>query len=259
MFLGSCADGSNELKSGSSQQEDSIKIDNTTISKPNPNESENEEYSVTGQNALQIDDELSYNINYPQISGLVDIDKQKKINKIIEVEALKVLNYYKNPYGSVDVNIDYKVTLASNVLSIQYSGLGMVNNAAHPNKLFFTTNIDIKQGAKIRLRDIIDTDVVARKFINGKFIALWPEQGKAIGVDEIKLEKLQEDFMESDSLDNIGTENQSDVYSYFTKKSLGISIPVPYAFGGHSEFEIAYNEIKNNINENICYELISVE
>lgn len=38
--------------------------------------------------------------------------------------------------------------IASNVLSIQYSGLGMVSNVAHPNKIFYTTNIDIKHEEK---------------------------------------------------------------------------------------------------------------
>ena len=263
MFLSSCNDGSNELlHPEDSKIEEAIEIDDITISEPNANDNDNEyeNYSVTELNSSQVDEKLSYNINYPQIFGLDDINKQKKINEIIEVEALKVLNYYKNSFGSVDINIDYNVLLASNVLSIQYTGLGMVSNAVHPNKLFYTSNIDIKQGRKIRLGEIINTDAVAEKFINGDFKALWLEQAKEIEIDEIKLEKLQEDFGEADSLDNIGTEKQSDVYIYFTENSLGISIPVPYAIGGHAEFEIDYSDIKNDINENeIWKELIKQE
>jgi hypothetical protein len=259
VYLSSCNEGSNELLyPEESKVEEAIEIDYITISEPNANEYQN--YSVTGLNSSQVDEKLSYNINYPQIFGLDDINKQIKINEIIEVEALKVLNYYKNSFGSVDVNIDYNVILASNVLSVQYTGLGMVSNAVHPNKLFYTTNIDIKQGERIRLGDIINSDAVAEKFINGNFKALWPEQAEEIEMDEIKIEKLQDNFGEADSLDNIGTEKQSDVYSYFTENSLGISIPVPYAIGGHAEFEIDYSDIKNNIIENdIWNELIKKE
>lgn len=53
--------------------------------------------------------------------------------------------------------------------------------------------------------------------------------------------------MEGDSLDNIGTEKQSDVFSYLTADSLGISIGVSHALGDHAEFEIRYEEIKDNI------------
>lgn len=215
-----------------------------------------EKYTVVGRKASQNKDGLSYSIKYPQIIGLADSEKQKKINKMIKTEALKVLNYYKEPYGPVDVDIDYTVSSSSDVLSIQYSGLA-VSNAAHPNQLFYTTNIDMKHGKRIRLKDIVDTGALAKKFINGKFKALWPEQSEEMGINEMKTEKLQKDFQEADSLDSIGTEKQSDVFSYFTKDALGISIPVPYAIGGHAEFEIKYEDIKDNIIKNdIWKELI---
>lgn len=210
----------------------------------------NEKYTVIGRKASQNKDGLSYSIKYPQITGLADREKQKKINKIIKTEALKVLDYYKEPYGTVDVDIDYTVSSSSDVLSIQYSGLGTVSNAAHPDQLFYTTNIDIKNGKRIRLKDIVDTGALAEKFISGKFKALWPEQSEEMGIDKMKPKKLQKDFQEADSLDSIGTEKQSDVFSYFTKDALGISIPVPYAIGGHAEFEIKYEDIKDNIIKN---------
>lgn len=205
-----------------------------------------EKYNVISKNLSKTDEELSYKINYPQISGLVDTDKEKRINEIIQEEALKVLNYYSDPFGNVEINIDYKITLASNILSIQYSGLGTVQNAAHPNKFFYTTNVDIKQGKRIRLVDIVNTNVLAEKFIKGKFQALSPEQAEEIEIEQMDLQELQQNFKEADSLDNIDTDEQSDVYSYFTEDSLGISIPVPYALGGHAEFEIKYDDLRND-------------
>jgi len=45
-------------------------------------------------------------------------------------------------------------------------------------------------------------------------------------------------FNNADSLDNIGTVNQSDIFSYITEDTLGISVSVSYAEGDHIEFEI---------------------
>ncbi|AIQ14915.1 PdaC/SigV domain-containing protein [Paenibacillus durus] len=203
-------------------------------------------YKITEFTDSKSTDKLNYNIKYPQLSGLIDVDKQKKINNTLKDEALKVLKYYEEPYGSVDVNIDYKIVLkTTNILSIQYSGVGYVSNAAHPNNLFYTTNINIKAGKRLRLKDIVNIDEdLASKFLNDGFKALWPEQGEAL--KHITNEEVQQNFKDADSLDNIGTEKQSDVFSYFTNDSLGISISVSHAIGDHAEFEIKYQDIKDN-------------
>lgn len=218
----------------------------------NPNQQKpvtynNINYEVTELNYTKSDEILKYDITFPQISGLSDNDKQKKINSILEEEALKVLKYYENPYGSVELIIDYKVVLKKeNILSIQYSGVGSVSNAAHPNNLFFTTNINLETGERIRLKDVVNIDEeFADKFLNGEFKALWPEQSETL--QHYTNERIQKNFMEADSLDNIGTEKQSDVFSYFTQDSLGISIGVAHAIGDHAEFEINYMDIKDNI------------
>ena len=80
-------------------------------------------------------------VDYPQIANLGDNGKQDKINKTIKEEALKVLNYYQDPEEdfrsklSLEIGYDIKLKTAK-VLSIQYSGTGNVEGAAHPNRLF---------------------------------------------------------------------------------------------------------------------------
>lgn len=205
------------------------------------------DYKVTELICSKSDNAFKYDIKYPQISGLSDQDKQKRINGILKDEALKVLKYYENPFGSVELNINYKVSLKdANVLSIQYSGVGSVDTAAHPNSLFYTTNIDINTGNRIRLKDVVNIDKkLADKFLSGGFKALWPEQSEAL--EHHTSEEMQESFKKADSLDSIGTEEQSDVFSYFTTDSLGISISVGHAMGDHAEFEIKYQDLNDNI------------
>lgn len=187
-------------------------------------------------------------IKYPQISGLSDNNKQKRINDTLKNEAFKVLKYYQESEGGLQLDIDYEVILKDpNILSIQYSGYGNVDGAAHPNNLFYTTNIDIKTGNRLRLKDIVNIDkVFVRKFLGGEFKALIPKKSEVL--KQFSQEFLDESFKEADSLDNIGTDKQSDVFSYFKKDSLGISIGgVGHAIGDHVEFEIKYKDLTDNI------------
>jgi len=131
------------------------------------------------------------------------------------------------------------------LLSIQYSGLGFVEGVAHPNHLFYTTNIDIAKGIKVRMKDVINiNEKFLDKLLNGEFIV--PEDtvaDKSAILTTLKRwskSELLQQFDNSDSLDEMGTDNQSDIFIYFTKDSLGISIPVSHAEGDHAEFEIKY-------------------
>lgn len=131
-------------------------------------------------------------------------------------------------------------------LSIRFSGTGDVYNAAHPSNLFGTVNIDIQEGTKLILNDIvyIDSDFADKLYI-GDFKALWPEQGEYIS--HYSKDKMLKYLKDAESLDNIGSENQSDVFSYFTSDGLGISIPVSHSIGDHAEFEIKYDDLKKHM------------
>ncbi|GMX61316.1 hypothetical protein Elgi_11200 [Paenibacillus elgii] len=128
LSLGACNNGENSLPT----------TENIETRVPAANQQKPEtsnDYQITGSNYSKSDDKFNYNIKYPQISGLSDHDKQKKINSILKDEALKVLKFYENPYASVELNIDYETVLKNtNMLSIQYSGLGSVSNAALPKE-----------------------------------------------------------------------------------------------------------------------------
>ena len=205
--------------------------------------SESRKLEVTKQKYVKKEVE----IYYPQVAGLNNSNNQKKINEIIKNEALKAMNYYDGDYSDLSLKIDYKILFNStNLLSIQYSGLGYVKGAAHPNNLFFTTNINVKKGNRFRLKDIvnIDEDFVT-KFKGGKFKAKIPNH--MYEINTFPVSKWKKSFDNGDSLDNIGTENHSDTFSYLTRDSLGISIGVSHAAGDHGEFEIKYQDIADNL------------
>lgn len=254
LSLGACSESENKVQINDNKETKAPtmtpKVDDTNepINQQKQSISNDLNYIITEFTDSKSTDTLNYNIKYPQLSGLSDVDKQKQINNILKDEALKVLKYYEEPYGGfLDVDIEYKITLKTmTILSIQYSGDGYVSHAAHPNNLFYTTNINIKTGKRLRLTDIVNIDEdFASKFLNDGFKALWPEQ--RVVLQDITNKEIQRNFKNADSLDNIGTEKKSDVFSYFTNDSMGISISVSHAIGDHAEFEIKYQDIKNNI------------
>ncbi|MHC1681592.1 MAG: DUF4163 domain-containing protein [Clostridiaceae bacterium] len=221
------------------------KSDSTNLNKTNLNSEYNHSYELISS-LYSIDD---IHIKYPQLINLGDKNKQSIINDLIKTDALKVLNYYKNSTHDLTLEIDYTIKRQDlNILSLQYSGIGYIKGAAHPNNLLYTTNININTGKKLRLKDIVNIDKnLISKFINGDLKPLNPYVDYTLS--NFSTEELLKTFENADSLSNTGSENYSDVFSYLTKDSLGISMNVSHAVGDHTEFEIKLKDIKNNIKE----------
>ncbi|MNC29007.1 hypothetical protein D3C75_772400 [compost metagenome] len=197
-------------------------------------------YSVETQSIVEGD----VTIKYPQIIFTEPNTGQNKVNEMIEEEAGKVMRYYDNSTEGLILEIDYQIQRQDEeVLSIQYAGSGYVEGAAHPNNMFYTTNVDLQKGNLIRLKDVVEINRdFAEKLIAGKFqIAESVVATKEEILDYLNLfttEELIERFKNADSLDNIGTDDQSDIFSYFTADSIGISVGVSHASGDHAEFLI---------------------
>lgn len=188
----------------------------------------------------------SVTVNYPQIINLGDDDKQKAINEIIKNNALK--GFTEGVDDNLILEINYNIPLeTSNFLSIQYYGLSTIKGAAYPTNEFYTTNIDMKNGKKLKLADIIkiDDDFVKR-FRNGSYVALEPgnsEMEAAVNqyINNTSNEDLIKNFKQADSRKI--EENPSNTYSYLTEDSIVISINVPHAIGDHAEYKMAIDEI----------------
>jgi|GEM_PF-616186 len=189
-------------------------------------------------------------VNYPQITNLGDDNKQKLLNEIIKNDALE--GFSKGADDNLTLEINYNIPLeASNFLSIQYYGLSTIKGAAYPTNQFYTTNIDIKNGKKLKLADIIKIDDnFVKSFRNGSYVALEPgnsELKAAVNqyINNISNQDLIKYFKQADSRKI--EENPSTTYSYLTNDSIVISINVPHAIGDHVEYKIKSTDIQNNI------------
>lgn len=206
-------------------------------------------YNITGTHK-QIE---SYNIiiSYPQIYEIGDIDLQDNINKTISTEALKILNFYENEnLEEFKLNIYYEIVLANETLmSIQYFGFASGEDYPHCHKLFYTTNIDLKNGKKLRLKDIVEVNTeFASLFLNEDFEYDGPlasDESSCIHDTYTDLNMLLQDFTEADTME------QMLIYSYMTHDSLGISMETQHAIGGYAKFKIPYKNIENYLKKGV--------
>jgi len=254
--------GCAKTKEALTQPENTTQAKTATVAKtstePSKSTSSNVASSsgVTYQISKTVYTNKNITINYPQITNLGDTTKQKSINEILKSEALKVLDYYKD--NTTELSLDINCTIkynSENLLSVQYEGIGYAKGAAHPNNLFYTTNINLDKGTRLRLADIIKiNENLVNKFKGGSYKSQLDDPDQSLkaaakeSVQQLTTADLIKNFNNADSLDNIGTVNQSDTFTYFTKDSLGISVPISVATGDHAEFEIKYQDIQDNIN-----------
>lgn len=211
-----------------------------------------------------IQEEYSKNgivIKYPQIIKLKDIAKQKSLNKILKADALEGLQNYADSNSGVHVEIDYEIKRQSErFLSVQYTGIRYVKDAAYPSHMFYTTNLDMKQASRIKLRDLVKVEKSFIELIkSGKITAVQPEQQGLIG--DFTKDDLIQLLTNADVTKGSLAEVEMESFSYFTNDSLGMSVPMAHVVGDHAEYEIRFAQIPENIrrNEELWSELSSVE
>ncbi|BBI33770.1 hypothetical protein [Cohnella abietis] len=218
------------------------------------NTTEEKEPIVQGENKLEIN-QVSYtknnvNIFYPEIVQFDDSQRKKELNDLLKNEALQAVDYFGGREKGAEININYVAKwTGSQLLSIQYVGLGYAKGAAYPNNILFTTNLDVENGRKIKLKDMFTID---DRFVNllkaGKYIPYDPTLDvESQAKDEISKISNTDWIAYLTNADEVSDDNELKIFSYFTNDSLGISISVPHVLGDHVEFEINYQDLKDNI------------
>ncbi len=189
-------------------------------------------YDDISSDMFMIDD---VRISYPQFT---DAEKTY-INDLIKSAAISVFDDLYHGYEKeLTLEIDYAITLKDEkMMSVVFFGVGNRMGSAHPNRVFYTVNINLKSAEKVYLKDIVkDIDKLRHIIENKNFTFKMysdSETEEWFSVNElIHLEELER-------CDCSG----SGLYAYLTENALGISFSVPYAIGNHHEFEIAYVDL----------------
>ena len=123
---------------------------------------------------------------YPQIQGLDDEGKDKRINYQIRKDATRLVSgeLYKN--DNLWHNLDYEIKLVNGeIISILYEGFSGVNigysGAGHRTEPeILATTVDIESGKRLKLSDIItDFDTLAELLVEDKFEGITKWEGVA--------------------------------------------------------------------------------
>lgn len=178
-------------------------------------------------------------IYYPQISGLDDQERQDKINEIIRQDARSVLPE-DNDLSKLNLELDYEIKWqGSNVLSIWYDGMEYYEEAAHPNNIIITTNIDMNRGSRIKFQDIFYIDQLLVENLLRKNTYVWPLGSAEQEIMEYIQQELIDDFIKSTLYDNS---------FYLAWDFVGFSKFTSHAAGDYAVYEVKYQDILDSIN-----------
>lgn len=212
-------------------------------SDPSPgNNNENEQDNTDAaapeiQKATKQDGERT--IHYPQLV-LQDASEERKINDLIYSEVTA----YASQYNEATLVVDFQVMWQTDdSLSILYNA--EYNGGAYPTELIFTTNIDLKNGEKMKLSDVtvINEDFVEKlkrsPYLDGENPSSPNEEKEAAVLDylnSIEVSELVDALKQGDQTNT--DNNQYSVYSYLQDDSVVVSIGVPHSIGDHAEFRV---------------------
>ena len=221
----------------------SLVTSQTNISRQiTPSEQENKSLSPT-PTAMPLDTEGyeiirdGYNkgkdiaISYPQIKGLKDTDKQNAINDLLKQDAM---SYLDNSSEQMTVDSSYQIEWkGKDILSVGFYGWGENSDAPHPFKGYFTTNINMRTGEKINLKDVLHIDQTMVESIK--------ENSSYEGPLDPSNPNLMEEVQ--GNIGDLTVSSLNDSSFYFTWNSLGIIIDVSHAQGGYARIETKYSNL----------------
>lgn len=146
---------------------------------------ENKDSSVSfTERELQLSDEQYETfIVYPQLSGMKDKEKEKRLNALIEKDAMKILEH-DNPDDEwcFSAILNYEIKYRDNqIVSILYKGsYGAILPGTGQPDTAMVTNIDIEEEKILSLEDIIaDYNVLYDMLMADKFENTTKWEGQA--------------------------------------------------------------------------------
>lgn len=204
-------------------------------------ETASNEYKIT-EVKLNLGDKITG--VYPQINGLADADIQNTINQLIETETMDFIKYFNQ--DDVTIELSYDVPWkGSNMLSLRYYMYYYADGAAHPNINYTTLNLDLVNGKRVRLSDIVNIDEDFAKSMREFSVYSGPLENSA----ELE-EFLSANLSVQDSAAFSNADYSTDYYSmytYFTENAIGFNLVVPHAIGDYALYEVNLANIKKYI------------
>jgi len=191
----------------------------------------------------EIDSTIAKNIsiNYPQISGLIDADKQIRINNLIKKSALEPYYYYleresnDNSFDFVNTSlfVRYEIILTNErIFSVRFKGDIYTKGGAHGTSLGYAVNIDLKTGQRINVNELFQEsfiEKITQNIFDGDIADDY------IDFIENAMISQRDDFV--DSYNNF----------YFTEDNFYIIVIIPDAQSTRWSFSSSHEDLKSSM------------
>ena len=183
-------------------------------------------------------------VYYPQITDLENNTKVEEINDLLRLEIMHFIDQYEDENTSLELN--YQVTKNTlEMLSVVYTGYYSVKGGMYPSHFLFTSNIDLKTGAKINISDLTTID---ESFIEKIQNATYIDWENPASTNEEKAKAAKDYIKGINHTELINAFKMADlpsaksnlygIFSYFENDDLIISIQVPHVLGDHAEYKM---------------------
>lgn len=133
---------------------------------------------------LQLSDEqYETSIDYPQLSGMEDKEKEKRLNALIEKDVMRILEH-DNPDDEwcFSATLNYEIKYSDNqIISILYKGSygAILPGTGQPDTVMVTT-IDMEEEKILSLEDVVaDYNVLYDMLMSDKFENITRWEGRA--------------------------------------------------------------------------------
>ncbi len=194
----------------------------------------------------------SIKIIYPQFIKDDSMPNCDKVNDLLRSEALSIIDTYdEDRLDDLFLEVEYEIVLKTDdIISIKFFGYGDVKETAHPNRHFYTLNVDLHEAKKFYLEDFINTEDLAAVIKDKNMSFDMKENESSLYTYYVNQWLNFERLSHCDRAD-------SEMYSYLTKTSLGISFPMPHALGDYKKVEIDYVDIREAVLGRSTYSTVS--
>lgn len=190
-------------------------------------------------------------IEYPQIKNMESLEIEMKANKLLKEKAISV--YGGEGVEGLSLPMKTKVEyFNSDIISVKYTGYGYYFGAINGNDIMYATNINLKTGEIIDIRNLF-TDCFQEKLNRNVF--KFNGAGKASEGEIIDPNSLEYGYVNGD--ESIILEMFKNYYSnkaidkyYFGEKYFNIIVETPSGPTIYLELAASYDDLKDCMNYN---------
>lgn len=174
-------------------------------------------------------------IEYAVLSNLRDPKMEETVNALIKEKALQILTDYQIDPAADTLTVKCTVlSLDKNKAVLTYEGSLMVNGAAHPSDLFYTTMVDLNKGTLLGLSDYADAYTMAGYILSDDCVLKKPADAKE-ALEYLKSQDLNAmwDILKQCDFTAENTEGFPQSFSYENQGIIYMAVPVPHALGDY--------------------------